>query len=152
MAWRTVNRYFWLCDMALPCVTVLAAAEHHGLVTFNGLPVPGATVTATLNGKSFSAITDQQGLYSFPDLVEGTWNLEVEMSGFATAKQDFVAGANAQTAKWELKLLPLDQMQAQTQSAPPPAAAKPETKSETKPENATAQPAPKPDDELSQRA
>jgi trimeric autotransporter adhesin len=147
-----VNRYFLLCAMASLCLTVLDAAEHRGQVTFNGLPVPGAAVTATQNGKSVSAITDEQGLYSFSDLAEGTWNLEIEMSGFATVKQDVAVGASAPVAKWELKLLPLDQMQAQSQSALPPTAVKPETKSETKPENAPATAAPKPDDDLSQRA
>ena len=39
-----------------------AASEHHGQVTFGGLPVPGATVTATKGDKRLGAVTDQQGV------------------------------------------------------------------------------------------
>lgn len=53
--WRRVYRSLRL----LCCVVVLLAAsgaawasEYHGLVTFNGLPVPGATVTVTEGGRS----------------------------------------------------------------------------------------------------
>jgi hypothetical protein len=46
----------------------LAASEHHGQVTFGGLPVPGATVTATKGDKRLGAVTDQQGVYTFTDL------------------------------------------------------------------------------------
>src|SRR5690349_2162926 len=42
-------------------VFLLAASEHHGQVQFGGLPVPGATVTATQGDKQFTAITDSQG-------------------------------------------------------------------------------------------
>lgn len=58
----------------------LSASEHHGQVTFNTLPVPGASITAVQNGKSFVAITDQQGSYSFPDLADGTCTIEIRCS------------------------------------------------------------------------
>src|SRR5271157_501124 len=106
---------------------VAAASEHHGQVTFGGLPLPGATVTATQGGKQFVTSSDQQGLYSFPDLTDGKWTMEVKMTGFALLKQDVVVGANAPAAKWELKLLPLDQIKAETAAArpgaPPPSEA-----------------------------
>jgi len=65
----------------------LAAAEHHGQVQFNGLPVPGATITAVQGDKvqgdkRLVAITDPQGDYAFPNLADGLWNIEVEMLGF----------------------------------------------------------------------
>ena len=40
------------------------ALEYHGLVTFEGLPVPGATVTVTQGGKKLVNVTDTQGFYS----------------------------------------------------------------------------------------
>jgi uncharacterized GH25 family protein len=55
----------------------LAAAGHHGEVKFGGLPVPGATVTATKGDQRFVAVTDQQGAYSFPDLADGVWTIQV---------------------------------------------------------------------------
>ena len=72
----------------LLAVLGLQAAEHHGHVKFGGLPVPGATVTATQGDKKFVAVTDQQGDYSFPDLPDGTWTIQVEMLCFSTVKQD----------------------------------------------------------------
>ena len=91
--------------------------EYHGQVTFGGLPAPGATVTATQGGKQLVTITDQQGLYSFPDLADGKWTIEVEMTGFAIIKQEIVIGPNTPAGKWELKLLPLDQIKAQIKSS-----------------------------------
>ncbi len=81
--------------VAIACLAAfgLAASEHHGQVDFGGLPVPGATVTATQGDKKFVAITDQQGFYSFPDLPDGTWTIEVEMLGFSTIKQDVAIAA-----------------------------------------------------------
>ena len=48
-----------------------AAADHYGQVTFGGLPVPGATVTASQGDKQFVTSTDQQGVYKLADLAEG---------------------------------------------------------------------------------
>src|ERR1700678_4551441 len=73
----------------------LAASEHHGQVTFHGLPVPGATVTATQGNKRLVAITDQQGVYTFMELDDGQWNFQVEMLGFATQRQDIAITADA---------------------------------------------------------
>jgi hypothetical protein len=95
-----------LCGLA-------AASEYHGRVTFGGLPVPGATITAIQGSKQFSTTSDPQGLYSFSELADGTWTIEVQMTGFAAIKQDVAIGPNTPAGKWELKLLPLDQIKAQ---------------------------------------
>jgi hypothetical protein len=100
----------------------LAAAEHHGFVKFGGLPVPGATVTATQGDKKFTAISDPQGFYSFADLPDGLWTVEVDMLCFVPMKREIAVVANAPTTEWDLKLLPFDQIKAQ---APPPSAAPP---------------------------
>jgi len=50
---------------------LLLLIEHHGQVMFAGFPVPGATVTAEQGDKKFIAITDQKGVYSFPEVAEG---------------------------------------------------------------------------------
>ncbi len=98
--------------------SLAAASEHHGQVTFGDLPVPGATVTATQGSTQLVTTTDQQGLYSFPDLKDGKWAIEVEMTGFSTIKQDVAIGPNSAAAKWELKLLPLDQIKARIKPLP----------------------------------
>ena len=48
---------------ALAVAQSFAASEQAGQVTFSGLPVPGATVTATQGTRTVVATTDQQGLY-----------------------------------------------------------------------------------------
>jgi hypothetical protein len=95
----------------------LAAAEHHGQVTFNGLPVPGATVTAIGGDRRFVAVTDQQGAYSFPDLTDGVWTIQVEMLCFATIKQEVAVAPDAPSPVWELRVLPLEEIHAETRPA-----------------------------------
>ncbi len=140
MLWRRIDNYLrLLCAFALLAISSVAvASEYHGQVTLGGSPVPGAIVTATQNGKSVVAVSDTQGLYSFPDLADGTWSVQVEMTGFATLKEDVAVAPNASAGKWELKLLSLDQIRAaakpiKVEAAPVmvagavPAAAKPAT-------------------------
>jgi trimeric autotransporter adhesin len=122
MEFRQIGKYLRLiCAIALLTTCSLAwATEHHGQVTFNTFPVPGVTVTATQGDKKFVAITDQQGLYSFPDLTNGTWTIEVQMVGFSVIKDQVVVGPNAPAAPpWELKMLPLDQINAEVKAAVP---------------------------------
>src|SRR5215469_15668617 len=97
----------------------LKAAEHHGQVKFGGLPVPGATVTASQGDKKLVAVTDADGSYSFPDLPDGAWTLEVQMQGFGSAKRDMNLAAGSSIPDSELKMLPLEEMHAQV-AAPAP--------------------------------
>src|SRR5258706_3078152 len=90
----------------------LLAAEQHGLVKFGGLPVPGATITASQADKKLIAITDQQGVYSFADLPDGLWTIQVEMLCFTPIKQDVTIAAGTPSPELELKLLPLDEITA----------------------------------------
>jgi trimeric autotransporter adhesin len=107
----------------LICATLAAAtidaAEHHGNVKFGGLPVPGATVTATQGEKRLSTITTQQGVYTFADLADGAWKIRVEMLCFVPLEQDVTVAANGAAAEWELKLAPAGELLA---AAPAPAA------------------------------
>jgi len=89
-----------------------ATSERHGIVKFGGLPLPGATVTASQDDKKFVTITDPQGAYSFPDLPDGTWTIEVDMLCFVPIKQELTLAAEAAIPDWDLKLLPLDEIKA----------------------------------------
>ena len=103
-------------------VFTLAAAEQKGEVRFGGLPVPGATVTATQGDRTLVAVTDKDGNYSFPDLPNGVWNFQIEMLGFAPVKQEVTIGAGALGAVapvWDLKMLSFDEIKA-TAAPPPP--------------------------------
>ena len=141
----------WYAALAWLAVSGLAAAEHHGQVNFNGLPVPGATVTAAAGDKKFVAVTDQQGAYSFPDLADGVWTIQVEMLCFTTLKQEVAVAPDAPSPVWELKVLPLEEIHAtvtQPATAQPAAtaaaaaqSAKPAKKA-VNPKSATAAPNP----------
>jgi hypothetical protein len=58
-----------------------------GLVKSGNQPIPGATVTATLDTQKFVTTTDADGHYALPPLAEGAWNVEVQMFGFEPAKK-----------------------------------------------------------------
>jgi len=138
---------------------VLSATEHHGQVKFGGLPVPGATVTATQTDKTFTAITDPQGAYSFADLSDGAWTIQVEMPGFAALRQEIQVGSDAPASEWGLKMLPLGEMHGTAAPASPPAPTNTQSAFQRTDVNAaTTNNSPEPDagtpanDELSQRA
>src|SRR5260370_34683210 len=98
--------------MCLMAPRLLLASEYHGRVTFGGLPVPGATITATQGSQKIVAVSDQQGSYSFTDLADGAWKIVVEMQCFSTIEQTVTVAPNVPAGSWELKLLSLDQIMA----------------------------------------
>ncbi len=73
-------------------------------------------------------VTDPDGVYTFPDLADGTWNIQVEMQGFSTLMQETAVSASAAPALWELKMLPLGEMNAQVQAPGPAVTVAPVTK------------------------
>ncbi|AFL90532.1 hypothetical protein Terro_4335 [Terriglobus roseus DSM 18391] len=93
--------------MALLPAMAAGAAEHHGRVFFGTVPVPGATVTATRDGKTLATVTDEQGVYQFADIADGAWHLRVEMPGFGAVDRDVAIAAATPAGRWDLKMLPL---------------------------------------------
>src|ERR1019366_984421 len=120
MKWKRMVNYFRYPLLAAVAVFVLAAAEHHGVVKFGTVPVPGATVTATQGDKKLVAVTGQDGVYAFPELADGVWNIQVEMLCFAPLKREIGISAGAPPAEWELKMLPMDQIKPETPAPPAP--------------------------------
>jgi len=96
---------------------VLSATEHYGQVSFTGLAVPGATVTATQGDKQIVTTTDASGVYRFADLAEGTWTIKIDMRGFSPLSRDVNVIAGAQAAVWELSLQSFEEI---TKGLPPP--------------------------------
>ncbi len=82
---------------------ILGASEHRGVVSSKGLPIPGATVKATLGEELVTAYTDEQGAYTLSNLKEGNWRMEVEMFGFE-GKSRIVGVPSAEPATWELEV------------------------------------------------
>ena len=113
------------CALFISMAMLLVAADHHGTVTFGGVPVPGATVTATQADQKLAVITDPQGAYSFRELRDGPWTLQVEMAGFAPLTQDVEVAPNATPSALELKLLPFSEIVRQAPELPKPGAANP---------------------------
>jgi len=107
-----------LCALLFSVAGVgFAAADHYGQVTFRGLPVPGATVTASQGDKQFVTSTDQQGVYKLADLDEGLWTLRVQMLGFSTVSQDVNVAPDSPPSMWELKLRSYEEI---AREIPPP--------------------------------
>ncbi len=108
--------------LSLALAMPLAATEHRGVVKFAGLPVPGVTVTASQADKKLTAITDDQGVYTFPNLSDGLWNIQVEMQCFETIKREIAVAPDSPSPQWDLKLQSFDEIKA---SAPAPAPSAP---------------------------
>ena len=109
--------FFALAVLVVGANDWLAAGQHAGQVTFGGLPVPGATVTASQGDRQVATTTDQQGIYRFADLADGVWSVRVEMLGFSTLSESIAVAADAPPSMWELKLLPFEEI---TRGLPPP--------------------------------
>ena len=97
-----------LAALAFP--SLAAASAYHGQVTFGGLPVPGATVTVTQGTKKLTTVTDQGGLYNFAGLADGVWQIEIDMQCFSPVHNEVTVSTNTAAAKWELTLLPPDEI------------------------------------------
>ncbi len=97
-------------------MTAIAASEHHGVVRFNGIPVPGASVIAVQGDKKLIAISDLQGFYSFPDLHDGLWNIQIEKLGFQPVTREIAIGDENPNMEWDLTMLSLEEIK--TEPAP----------------------------------
>jgi trimeric autotransporter adhesin len=112
--------------MAWMCASVPAfASKYYGLVTFGGFGVPGATITATQGQKKFSVTSDEGGSYRFDDLPDGHWKIEISLQCFATISAEVTVAADSPPGRWELHLLPLDQLKALANTQPPAITPKP---------------------------
>ena len=65
-----------------------AAFAQSGVVKSNGLPIPGATVTAIQDGHKTVTSTDENGAYSFDNLAPGKYTIEVTMFGFRLERRE----------------------------------------------------------------
>ncbi len=81
------------------------ASEYHGTVKAGGLALPGATVTASQGDKQIVTTTDQQGVFCFSELADGTWTIEVEMLGFEKMARQVGVASDAPAADFALKFL-----------------------------------------------
>jgi trimeric autotransporter adhesin len=157
MTWRRAQKLFYLICLLAAMVfpRAAAASEYRGQVTFGGLPLPGATVTVTQGTTKVSAATDQGGLYTIRNLTDGPAKIEIEMLCFSTVHADITISPTTVPGKWELSLLPLDQITKLTKLPPAPVPSislKPKTPAAPGAPNENAGELPKPADEASQQS
>jgi len=115
-------RFPGLVAALLLCALSMTATEYHGRVTYGGLPLPGATIVASQGEQKVVAVTGLDGMYSFPNLADGDWSIQIEMLCFAPVKKDVTIAFGVPTAEWELKLLSAEEIKATSVAAPPPQA------------------------------
>jgi hypothetical protein len=133
--WSAAATCLMLCLVPLPALVAFAPSDHYGRVTFSGVPVPGATVTATLGDERISAVTDQDGVYRLAGLADGVWTIRVEMPGFSSVTRQISVGSGASPSSWELTMLPFEDIM---RGAPPPSRRAPVQAGATRPPIATA--------------
>ena len=117
--WRWFTRSLIAVLLCLSTSAFARASEYFGHVTFGGLPVPGATITATQGTKTIRVTSDEGGVFRFDDLPDGQWKIEVKMLCFETIDADVTIASKMSATKYELKLLPADELRALA-TAPPP--------------------------------
>jgi hypothetical protein len=105
MAKKRIRNSLGRLVAAWMAVSGLMASEYHGAVKAGGLALPGATVTAIQGDKKIVTTTDQQGAFSFSDLADGTWTIEVEMLGFEKIARQVGVASDAPSPDFALKFL-----------------------------------------------
>jgi trimeric autotransporter adhesin len=156
---RCLARRLLFCALMGLCASRGAvAAEYYGQVTFGGFAVPGATITASQGAKKITVTSDEGGRYRFDDLPDGPWKIEISLQCFATIHGDVTVAANTAPGKWELTLLPPDELKALAKPVQPGLTTPPTLQAEAgkkpdAPDAASAQvEIPKPPDEANQQS
>lgn len=111
-----------VCALILIFRAVMPAAEQRGIVKFNGLPVPGASVTAVLGDRIAAAVTGPEGTYELTNLAEGEYRVQVEMPGFSVVSVQISVPDSVPVREWVLEMLPLAAMSTSTEPLPSPTA------------------------------
>src|SRR5206468_1952351 len=102
------------CVLALLCVVVLSfpafaqtQASMSGVIhDSSGAVIPGVSITVTNPTTNFvrSAISNEAGVYNFPVLQPGRYNIKVELPGFRMIEQNSVELQVQQSARIDFTL------------------------------------------------
>ena len=136
-----LNKRIWVYCGGLTVAGLVAAAllasQHQGVVKSGPLPVPGATVTASQGDKKVVTTTDDNGAYSFPDLADGVWTIQVEMLGFEGGKREITVAPGAPNEQWDLRFLSEPEIAASLKPAPAVAPTSPNVPAAATPQRAS---------------
>ena len=110
---------FASCVLAMTPHSLRAASDLSGRVLFSGLPVPGASVSATRGAHTVAALSDDEGVFRFTNLEDGTWILRVEMRGFVTASRDITVPFEGPPLTWPLTMRSYQEIIGSAPIAPP---------------------------------
>jgi hypothetical protein len=95
----------------LCCLAAVASAQTSGEITglvtdSSGAAVSSASVTVTnkATGATRKVTTNNEGLYAFPSLLPGVYELKVEQGGFKTARLDNITLEVQQTARLDVTM------------------------------------------------
>ncbi|MCM3878705.1 MAG: TonB-dependent receptor [Vicinamibacterales bacterium] len=105
------RKVLWIVVVALLLAPELASAQTFGQITgrvldASGGVLPGASVTVT-NPQTGVAATEQAntaGVYVFPNLLPGIYNIRVELQGFQSAARNAVELQTQQTIRLDFSL------------------------------------------------
>ena len=109
-----------------------------GRVTFAGVGVPGATVSALRDSKTLSTLSTDDGTFKIADVDNGTWTLRVEMRGFVPMSREIVVPIDGAPPVVTLTMKTLVEIVGQAAAAPARQArpAAPTIEEQTPPETA----------------
>ncbi|MBC8165205.1 MAG: carboxypeptidase regulatory-like domain-containing protein, partial [Bryobacteraceae bacterium] len=85
----------------------VAGSDFYGIVTdSSGAPVPEATIRLIAETRGFSqdGLTNQEGAWFFPNLLPGTYRIEVSKTGFATYARSGVLAVVARRIRVDISL------------------------------------------------
>ncbi len=109
---RLLSTPYLLASVAMLCIfAVIGVAQTGGEITglitdSSGAAVAGATITVTnkATGAARRITTNTEGVYTFPSLLPGVYELKVEQAGFKTAQLDNIRVEVQQTVRLDVTM------------------------------------------------
>lgn len=96
-------RVFIVCLLCVFTGFPLLAGQHVGTVRAADQFLPGVAVTARKGDVKLVTYTDESGRYVL-ELEPGTWEMQVEILGFAPVKETIIVAANEPPKDWVLEM------------------------------------------------
>src|SRR4051812_18083841 len=108
LAKRALSLAVLILVLAMPALAQVQSGNIFGTVlnSADNQTLPGVTVTLKGAGAPLTQITDAQGVFRFPGLPPGSYDLAVEIQGFSPVEQTGVSVNIGRNTNVEVKLQP----------------------------------------------